>query len=133
MPLVRISLRAGRPAEYRKHISDGVHQAMVETMAVPAADRFQVITEHALDSFVYDPGYLGVQRSDDLVFIQVSLSAGRSNDQKRAFYRRAVELLRNQPGLRPEDVFISLVEVGKDPETSRANWSFGKGEAQYLG
>lgn len=133
MPLVRISLRAGRPAEYRKQIGDGIHQAMVETMTVPAADRFQVVTEHAADSFVYDPGYLGVQRSDDLVFVQVSLSAGRSNDQKRAFYRRAVELLGKQPGIRAEDVFISLVEVGKDPETSRANWSFGKGEAQYLG
>ncbi len=132
MPLVRISLRAGRPAAYRKDIGDGIHQAMVETMTVPTADRFQLFTEHSADSFIYDASYLGVDRSDDLVFIQVSLSAGRSIEQKRAFYRRAVELLANKPGLRPEDLFINLVEVGKDPETSRANWSFGKGEAQYL-
>ncbi len=132
MPLLRISLRAGRPAAYRKDIGDAVHQAMVERMTVPAADRFQLFSEHAADSFIYDPSYLGVERSDSLVFIQVSLSAGRTVEQKRAFYQRAVELLAKKPGLRPEDAFINLVEVGKDPETSRANWSFGKGEAQYL-
>ncbi|MBV9086509.1 MAG: tautomerase family protein, partial [Acidobacteriaceae bacterium] len=73
-----------------------------------------------------------VQRSDDLVVVQIGLSAGRNADQKRAFYRKAVELLAIKPGIRPEDVFISLVEVGKDADTSKSNWSFGKGEAQYL-
>ena len=62
---------------------------MVDTMNVPAADRFQIITEHAADDFIYDPNYLDVQRSDDLVFIQISLSAGRTVEQKRAFYRNA--------------------------------------------
>jgi len=117
---------------YKKQIADGVHQAMVETMAVPAADRFQIITEHKAEDFIYDANYLNVQRSDDLVFIQISLSAGRNVDQKRAFYRKAVELLGAKPGLRPEDVFINLVEVGRDSDVSKSNWSFGNGVAQYL-
>ena len=132
MPLVRIALREGKSSDYKRQIADGVHQAMVETMAVPAADRFQIITEHGGDSFIYDPNYLNVKRSDDLVFIQISLSAGRNVEQKRAFYRKAVQALAAKPGIRPEDVFICLIEVGKDPDTSKSNWSFGKGEAQYL-
>jgi phenylpyruvate tautomerase PptA (4-oxalocrotonate tautomerase family) len=47
MPLVRISLREGKPAAYRRAIGEGIHRAMVETINVPAQDRFQVITEHS--------------------------------------------------------------------------------------
>jgi len=132
MPLVRIALRQGKSATYKRQIADGIHQAMAETMGVPPADRFQIITEHGPDDFIYDPDYLNVKRSDDLVFIQISLSAGRTVEQKRALYRKAVEVLGAKPGIRAEDVFINLVEVGKDAETSKSNWSFGNGVAQYL-
>ena len=125
MPLVRISLREGKPAAYRRAIADGVHRAMVETINVPALDRFQIITEHAPESLIYDPTYLDISRTDDVVFVQITLNAGRSTDQKRALFARVTKLLEESPGVRPQDVLISLVEV------SRENWSFGKGEAQY--
>jgi 4-oxalocrotonate tautomerase len=125
MPLVRIALRQGKPAEYHEKIAAGVHQAMVETMNVPAQDRFQVITEHAAEGLIYDPTYLGIKRSDDIVFIQITLNLGRTVDQKRSFYRRTAQLLEQEPGVRPEDVLINLVEV------ARENWSFGNGEAPY--
>ena len=125
MPLVRISLRQGKAVEYREKIAAGVHQAMVEAMNVPAQDRFQVITEHSADGLIYVPTYLGIERSEDIVFIQITLNAGRTVDQKRSFYRRTVQLLEKEPGVRPEDVLINLVEVAKE------NWSFGNGEAQY--
>ena len=67
-----------------------------------------------------------VNRSDDVVFIQISLSAGRSREEKQGFFKRAVEYLREKPGLRPEDVAINLVE------NSREDWSFGNGDAQYV-
>jgi 4-oxalocrotonate tautomerase len=126
MPLVRIDLREGTSPAYRKAIADGVHTAMIEAIAIPADDRFQVIAEHAEDNFFYDPKYLGIQRSDKVVFIQITLSAGRKPGQKRALYRRIVELLSKSPGLRPEDVVINLVEVAWE------NWSFGMGEGQYM-
>ncbi|MGA2213529.1 MAG: tautomerase family protein [Bryobacteraceae bacterium] len=125
MPLVRISLRQGKTAGYRDKIGDGVHRAMVEAINVPAQDRFQVITEHPSDGLIYDPSYLGIRRTDDVVFIQITLNAGRTVDQKRALYRKVTELLAKEPGVRPEDVVISLVEVAKE------NWSFGNGLAPY--
>jgi 4-oxalocrotonate tautomerase len=125
MPLVSISLREGTSAEYRRAIADGVHQAMVEAMAIPEDDRFQVISEYSAENLVYDPQYLGVKRSDRVVFIQITLSAGRKPGQKRALYKRLTELLAKSPGVRPEDVLINLVEVAWE------NWSFGNGVAQY--
>lgn len=125
MPLVRISLAEGKSAEYRRAIGEGVHRAMVETINVPAADRFQIITEHAARDLIYDPGYLDIDRSDDMVIIQITLNAGRTTEMKRALYARLVELLAASPGVRPQDVMISLVEV------PRENWSFGNGVAQY--
>ena len=125
MPLVRIALRAGKSAEYRRAIADGIHRAMVETLAAPEHDRFQVITEHDTDGLIYDPTYLGIQRSDDVVLVQITLSAGRKPPQKRDFMARAAALVADNPGLRPQDLFINLVEVAWE------NWSFGDGKAQY--
>lgn len=125
MPLARIDLAQGKSADYRKTIGEVVYDAMVEALKAPQDDRFQVITEHAADSFIFDPGYLGIQRSKDCVFIQLTLNDGRTLDQKRAFYRAVADGLQQRLNLRQEDVFINLVEVRKE------NWSFGNGEAQY--
>ena len=125
MPLVRIALREGKPAAHRAAVADAVHQAMVETIDVPVKDRFQIITEHAAGGLVYDPSYLDIARTNDLVVIQITLNAGRTVEKKKALYARIAELLAKSPGLRREDVFVSLVEVPKE------NWSFGHGLAQY--
>ncbi|MFY9841907.1 MAG: tautomerase family protein [Terriglobales bacterium] len=126
MPLVRIDLQQGTSPAYRKAIADGVHTAMIEAIAIPPDDRFQVITEHGVESLIYDPQYLGIHRSDKVVLIQITLSTGRKPGQKRALYKRIEELLAKSPGIRSEDIVISLVEVAWE------NWSFGLGEAQYM-
>jgi 4-oxalocrotonate tautomerase len=125
MPLVRISLREGKSEQYRRALADGVHQAMIEAIDAPAQDRFQIVTEHSPNDLIYDPSYLGIDRSDDIVMVQITLSAGRKPPQKRKLYQRIVELLAKNPGVRPQDVMINLVE------TAWENWSFGNGEAQY--
>ena len=125
MPLVRVSLRKGKSPSHLTAIGQAVHAAMVETINVPADDRFQIFSEHTAEGLVYDPGYLGVARTDDFVVIQITLNSGRTLDQKRALYRAIAEKLAKDPGLRREDVLVSLVEVVKE------NWSFGKGEASY--
>jgi len=125
MPLVRIDLQQGTSPAYRNSIADGVHAAMVDAIAIPPDDRFQVITEHRADSLIYDPQFLGIHRSDKIVVIQITLSVGRKPGQKRALFRRIAELLAKSPGIRPEDIVINLVEVAWE------NWSFGLGEAQY--
>jgi 4-oxalocrotonate tautomerase len=125
MPLVRISLLAGKPESHKLKISEVVHRAMVETVNVPALDRFQIITEHGKSDFIYDPQYLNIARTDGLVIIQITLNAGRTTELKKALYHRIAELLNQEAGVRKEDVLINLVETAKE------NWSFGNGEAQY--
>ncbi len=125
MPLTRISLRRGRTPAQLTAILDSVYDAMRATFDVPEDDRFMVIDEHEAETFSYGAGYLGIARTDALVLIQITFSQGRTVEKKRALYAAIVENLTRAPGLRPEDVFINLLEV--KPE----NWSFGHGVAQY--
>jgi phenylpyruvate tautomerase PptA (4-oxalocrotonate tautomerase family) len=125
MPLVRIALRRGKPAAYRKAIRDGVYLAMVESFGVPERDRFILVSEHDEDDFDVSPDYMDIQRSADVVIIQITARNTRTTDQKKTFFAAVVERLKADPGIRPEDVFISLIGVEKD------DWSFGNGIAQY--
>ena len=125
MPLVRIDLAQGKPADYRKTIGDVVYDAMVKVINVPPDDRFQVIAEHRGEGFVFDANYLGIKRSNECVFIQVFLNHGRTVEMKKAFYKAIADGLNARLDLRKEDVLINLVEVPKE------NWSFGNGIAQY--
>jgi phenylpyruvate tautomerase PptA (4-oxalocrotonate tautomerase family) len=125
MPLVRIDLRKGKDAAYRKEIGRAVYDALL-SVGVPRNDRFQVIAEHDAENFLFDPEYLGIRHSDDLVVIQITWSEGRSTEQKQALYKAIADGLHEAVGLRREDVFVNLVEVKKE------NWSFGNGIAQYV-
>ena len=126
MPLARISFMKGKPAGFGESVGTIVYEAMVETIDVPRNDRFQVITEHDRTGLVYDPDYLGIKRGDGFVVIQITLTEGRGVKPKQALYKRIAERLAAELGVRPEDVFINLVEVKKE------NWSFGNGIAQYV-
>ena len=125
MPFVRIAVRAGKSESHRRALGDAVHRAMVETIQVPEKDRFQLITEHDPAGLIYDPSYLDIPRSDGIVFIQITISGGRTVEMKKALFARIAGLLAEGAGVRREDVFVSLIEVAKE------NWSFGKGIAQY--
>ncbi|HTI87249.1 MAG TPA: tautomerase family protein [Alphaproteobacteria bacterium] len=124
MPLVRIDLREGKPAHYRRDIGHVIYEAML-SVGVPANDRFQVINEHEADDFLFDPDYLGVHRTEDLVIVQITWNEGRTVEQKKALFKAIADGLHAAIGLRREDVLINLVEVKKE------NWSFGNGIAQY--
>src|SRR5688572_8164576 len=121
MPIVAISMRAGKPAAYRQAVCDSFYAAMRDALAVPEDDQFITITEHEPANFRYGSSYLGVSRSDDLVYIRITVFDTRTAEQKKALYRRAVELLGKNPGIRPEDVFINVLEA------RRENWSLGNG------
>jgi 4-oxalocrotonate tautomerase len=125
MPLVRVSVPAGKAASYLAAIGESIHQAMVETINIPAGDRFQIFTEHEKGTLVIDGDYLAIQRSAEAILVQITISAGRSVQLKKALFARIAERLGESPGLRKEDVIVNLVEVAKE------NWSFGNGIAQY--
>jgi phenylpyruvate tautomerase PptA (4-oxalocrotonate tautomerase family) len=126
MPLVRIDVIEGRSEPDVLAIGEALHRALRECLDVPERDYFQVITEHRRGRLVYDPGYLGIERTDGVVFVQVFLSVGRTAEQKKSFYARAAQLVAQGGVERPEDVTIVLVE------NQREDWSFGNGVAQYL-
>lgn len=125
MPLVRIALMKGPHQAFGRKVGEIVYRAMVDTIKVPQKDHFQIITEHDTDSLIYDPDYLGIRRSDGVVFIQITLNEGRTVDMKKALYAAIAERLHGELAIRREDVLISLVEVKKE------NWSFGNGVAQH--
>ena len=125
MPLVRISHPQNTDPAYAAAIGDAVHRAMVETINVPADDKFQILTGHDAGQIVAAPEYLGIRHSAAVVIIQITLNTGRTVEQKRALYAKIADLLEAAPGIPRADVIINLVEVVKE------NWSFGNGIAQY--
>jgi 4-oxalocrotonate tautomerase len=102
MPLVRISLRRGKPAAYRRAIADGVYTALRETFNGPEEDRFITISEHDDDGLVFSRTYMGIERSEPLVILQITVSNTRSVEQKKALFARIAELLSQTPGVRRE-------------------------------
>ena len=125
MPLVRIdTLKATAPLG--PDLGRIVYDVMREVLQIPADDNFQVIASHGEGGLIYDPQYLGIARTDGIVFLQITLNEGRSPQVKQAFYSRLAEELAEQLRLREEDILINLVEVKKE------TWSVGNGVAQYL-
>ena len=125
MPLVRVSMRKGRTDRQKKVILDQIYLAMRETFDVPEDDRFMILSEHDEADFQFGRSYLDIDRSDDLVIIQLTVNNTRPLEKKRALFAEIAGRLEREAGMRPQDVFVSLVE------TARENWSLGNGLAQY--
>jgi phenylpyruvate tautomerase PptA (4-oxalocrotonate tautomerase family) len=125
MPLIHISLRAGKPDAYRQAIFDSLYRAMREALEVPLDDQFMTITEHEPANFRTSTSCYGVSRSDDVVYIQITVFDTRTAEQKKALFKRAAELLGKNPGIQPENVFVNVLESAKE------NWSVGHGLAQF--
>jgi phenylpyruvate tautomerase PptA (4-oxalocrotonate tautomerase family) len=126
MPLVRISLLAGKSGAYIRAIADGVHQALIDAYGVPAGDRFQLIDQHEPDDLIYDASYLGIQRTADIVIIQIVAGNWRDTATKKRLYAAIADQLAASPGLRREDVQVILSSNERD------EWSFGNGLASYV-
>ena len=125
MPLIRISLRTGKPDGYRQAIAENIYASLRETFNVPENDFFATVDELEPRDFIYDRKYFNIERSDDLVLIQLTVSNTRTVEQKKALFRKIADGVAEAGQVRPEDVIVNLVEVAKE------NWSFGNGEAQY--
>jgi phenylpyruvate tautomerase PptA (4-oxalocrotonate tautomerase family) len=125
VPLIHIALRKGKPVAYRQAIFDSLYHAMREALGVPEDDQFMTITEHEPANFRYGASCFGIARSDDVVYIQITVFNTRTAEQKKALFKRAAELLGESPGIAAENVFINVLETAKE------NWSVGHGLAQF--
>ena len=126
MPFVRIDALRASSARLDA-LGRAVHDALTETIGIPPDDRFQVLAGHdgTHSTLRYDPGYLGVRRDDDIVFVAITMRSGRTPAQKQALYRRIAELAREYAGAEPRNLFVTLTE------NQPIDWSFGDGVAQY--
>jgi phenylpyruvate tautomerase PptA (4-oxalocrotonate tautomerase family) len=98
---------------------------MLDVFAAPPRDRYQVLTEHRPGQLICEDTGLGIERTDDLVMLQV-FQQGRSEEQKRALYAELAARLDKATGLAPGDLVVSVVG------NTREDWSFGLGRAQFL-
>ena len=125
MPFTQISLKKGTSQAFRSALMEEIYIAMRESIGIPEDDRFATITELEPGNYNSSGNYAGVNRTDDVIFIQITLNAGRTVELKKALYAAVANRLSNNPGVRAEDIVISLIEVAKE------DWSLGNGEAQY--
>ena len=122
MPFARIDLAKGKTSEYRATLADVVYQGIVDVLKAPDGDRFVVIGEHSPDNLIYDPHFLGWDRSPDFILIQVTSTVGNNKESKLAFFRYIADELKRKLSVRPDDAMINMVFV------DRSDWSFGNGE-----
>ena len=125
IPLVRIDLLEGKSADFKTQLGELVHEAMLETISIPEEDKFQVINDVKSEELVFSTNYLGIDRTEGVVFIQITMNEGRTTEVKKALYKTIADKLNSQLEIRKEDVLINLIEVNKE------NWSFGNGIGQY--
>ncbi|TRL42125.1 tautomerase family protein [Rhizobium straminoryzae] len=121
MPFTRISMLAGKSADYLAAISDSLDRALVDCFEVPEWDRFVAIHQHQPGELIFDRSYRGGPRSDDYVFFHITTGKARSAQTKARFYRRLVDNLAVSPGLRPENVMVAIVN------STFEDWSFASG------
>jgi phenylpyruvate tautomerase PptA (4-oxalocrotonate tautomerase family) len=128
MPFIRIDALNADQAKLDA-LGRAVHEGLIDAVGIPADDLFQVLTSHdgTTGTFRYDPDYLGVHRDDGLVFIDITMRAGRTDEQKKNLYAKVAELAGKYADVEPRNVFITV------HENQFADWSFGDGVAQYLG
>jgi phenylpyruvate tautomerase PptA (4-oxalocrotonate tautomerase family) len=127
MPFVRIdALRADQAR--LDGLGRAVHEALIDAIGIPDDDLFQVLASHdgTTGTFRYDPGYLGVRRDDGIVYVDITMRSGRTDEQKKALYAKIAELAGKYAGTEPRNVLVTI------HENQLADWSFGDGVAQYV-
>jgi hypothetical protein len=113
----------GKPTKYINAICDGIHSALELAWKIPHTDRFQLVSEYKKSHFHFDKTHWGVKRSDDVIAIHITAVA-RSAVLKKKLYRELIKILGKNPKVRKEDVFVTIVGIGRE------DWSFGNGLAQ---
>lgn len=125
MPLLRFDLIEGRSDHELKVLLDAAHRAMLAAFNVPPGDRYQIVHQHPAKEMIIEDTGLGIQRTRDVVFLQVT-TRPRPRALKEDFYRRLVAELKLSCDIEPCDVVVSMVSNTDD------DWSFGHGRAQFL-
>src|SRR5882672_11953269 len=122
MPFIRSAVKRGTKPEQKRAIVDGVHQALVESIGMPAEELFNLISDYEPENFFYDRRFNGIARSDSLVVIEITMRRGRSDAMKKTLYANIAANLEKLGGISPKDIFIFT------HENDYSDWSVGNGQ-----
>lgn len=120
MPFIRTNVKQGTNQERIAAIVDGIHQALVDAIGMPADELFNLVAEYEPRLFFYDRRFNGIARSDDVVVIEITMRRGRSDAMKRALYA-GIAIRLGEAGIDPRDLFIFM------HENDYSDWSVGNG------
>jgi 4-oxalocrotonate tautomerase len=126
VPLVRVSVDESITREEREAIAQAIYDAMRATIGIPEGDKFILVTPHGPGEVFADPAFMGMRRTGRFILVQISLSKGRTVEQKQALYRQVADGLHRAAGVSTGDVMTVLTE------NTYVDWSFGRGEAQFV-
>jgi len=119
-----VNLLKGRSADEKGSMAASIQTALVSTLEVPDADRYQLFNEYDGKSFRHTSDYLGLTYTDRLLMIEITIRAGHDDEHKKALLAEINRNLVAAGVVGGDDVFVLVTEIG------RANVSFGKGLAQ---
>ena len=104
MPFVTISLFKGKTPEFRKRISDEIHNALVECFKIKDWDYNHKIREYDKADWIVPEG-----KSETYVLIEMCVFPGRTKETKKKLYIDIVTRLQAM-GIPKDEVFILLIE-----------------------
>lgn len=121
MPLITVTVRKPKTAEFKALILDSVHEALVQ-VGVASTDKFQRVLELDEEAFRFDPSYPDAQspRTENFVLVEILWSVGRSVKVKKELLGFLMQTLEAK-GIEPEHVMVVFKEVQWE------NWSFAGG------
>jgi phenylpyruvate tautomerase PptA (4-oxalocrotonate tautomerase family) len=124
MPLVKVNLLKGRSAEDKDSIAAAIQAALVSTLEVHDANRYQLFNEYNREHFRHPSGYLGLTYTEQLLIVEITLRAGDDDEHKKSLLAAINRNLVAAGVVGGDDVFVLITEIGD------ADVSFGKGLAQ---
>lgn len=105
----------------REAISDAIHHAMIEALAIPQDDRMHFFHELPEGSIFHDDVIFGKPRTNRLIFITFSFN-NRTADTKNALFESVVRHLERTAGVNRDEVILRVIETAKE------NW-WGSGRS----
>lgn len=117
MPIVTITVRKPKSAEFKATVLTAIHESLVGIGASPN-DRFHRVLELEEDDFQFDATFPDVQtrRTNDFVLVEILLGVGRSVKVKKQVVTGIVERL-SRANFDPENIMVVFQDVAWE------NWS----------
>lgn len=111
MPIVTLTVRKPKTAEFKTRVLDAIHAALVE-IGAHANDRFQRVIELDETDFRFDPGFPDVQtrRTEDFMLVEILLGVGRSVRIKKQLLAGITQRLAAQ-GLDAENLMVVFQDL----------------------